>query len=533
MRTYRATYKDRNGQRRQSKRWYLEFRHDGRVCRLPAFASKVATAELARRIEALQALAAVHARPDADLARFLERLPASSRARLVGFGLIEASSAAASRPLADHLRDFEAALRARGNTDTHAALTSKRVRRVFELCGFKFWSDLSASKAEQAIADLRADRIVGDETIQGLGAQSANHYLGALRQFARWMVRDGRAIENPLAHLRTLNARTDRRHQRRALDVEDLCRLIEAAEHGADFHRIPGPERAMLYRVAAETGLRSRELRSLTRSSFELDADDPTVTVQAAYSKRRREDTLPIRMELATALRTFLATKAPAAPAFAMPGRGHVAEMVRADLAAARARWIREAPDRTACRERVKSDRLKYRDAAGRVFDFHALRGQFVSMLAAAGVHPKTAQSLARHSTITLTMDRYTHNLRGAEANAIAALPDLSGRLRDTARATGTDGDARTIEGDLSWRAAERASADVRVYSVDADGQSEHTAHRAQPLVSATKTPANTGVAPKAAVGFEPTNNGFAIRPLGPLGYAAAPGVLWADPGWG
>lgn len=25
----------------------------------------------------------------------------------------------------------------------------------------------------------------------------------------------------------------------------------------------------------------------------------------------------------------------------------------------------------------------------------------------------------------------------------------------------------------------------------------------------------------KAAVGFEPTNNGFAIRPLGPLGYAA------------
>ncbi len=26
----------------------------------------------------------------------------------------------------------------------------------------------------------------------------------------------------------------------------------------------------------------------------------------------------------------------------------------------------------------------------------------------------------------------------------------------------------------------------------------------------------------QAAVGFEPTNNGFAIRPLGPLGYAAA-----------
>jgi hypothetical protein len=31
---------------------------------------------------------------------------------------------------------------------------------------------------------------------------------------------------------------------------------------------------------------------------------------------------------------------------------------------------------------------------------------------------------------------------------------------------------------------------------------------------------------PKAAVGFEPTNNGFANRRLGPLGYAAIPYYL-------
>jgi hypothetical protein len=29
------------------------------------------------------------------------------------------------------------------------------------------------------------------------------------------------------------------------------------------------------------------------------------------------------------------------------------------------------------------------------VFDFHAIRHQFISSLAAAGVHPKTAQTLA------------------------------------------------------------------------------------------------------------------------------------------
>lgn len=43
------------------------------------------------------------------------------------------------------------------------------------------------------------------------------------------------------------------------------------------------------------------------------------------------------------------------------------------------------------------------------MFDFHALRHQFISNLARGGAHPKEAQALARHSTITLTMDRYTH----------------------------------------------------------------------------------------------------------------------------
>jgi hypothetical protein len=36
-------------------------------------------------------------------------------------------------------------------------------------------------------------------------------------------------------------------------------------------------------------------------------------------------------------------------------------------------------------------------DDLGRVLDFHSLRVTFVSSLAAAGVHPKIAQALARH----------------------------------------------------------------------------------------------------------------------------------------
>src|SRR5262249_50709344 len=41
--------------------------------------------------------------------------------------------------------------------------------------------------------------------------------------------------------------------------------------------------------------------------------------------------------------------------------------------------------------------------------DFHALRHSFITLLERSGVSPKTAQELARHSDIRLTMQRYTH----------------------------------------------------------------------------------------------------------------------------
>jgi hypothetical protein len=117
--------------------------------------------------------------------------------------------------------------------------------------------------------------------------------------------------------------------------------------------------------------------------------------------------------------KAFLATLTPAAPVFRMPERQHTIDMFRADVEAAG---------------------IQYRDDAGLVADFHALRHTFISNLARSRVHPKAAQSLARHSTITLTMDRYSHTLVGEQAEALNALPDLSASARQDARATGTDG---------------------------------------------------------------------------------------------
>jgi hypothetical protein len=64
------------------------------------------------------------------------------------------------------------------------------------------------------------------------------------------------------------------------------------------------------------------------------------VTVGAAYSKRRREDVLPIRPALVAELKTYFACKLKAALAFKMPSRNAIVLMLRRDLAAARTAWL-------------------------------------------------------------------------------------------------------------------------------------------------------------------------------------------------
>ena len=67
-----------------------------------------------------------------------------------------------------------------------------------------------------------------------------------------------------------------------------------------------GELRARAYLVSFFTGLRRQELGSLTPRSFRLDDDQPTLTVEAACSKHRRKDTLPMHPELVSMVREWV-----------------------------------------------------------------------------------------------------------------------------------------------------------------------------------------------------------------------------------
>src|SRR5579883_356020 len=212
-----------------------------------------------------------------------------------------------ARPLVDHLADWHSYLTAKGSTRQHALLSRNRAGRVIELARVDRISALAPSKVQAALKAIRDT---------GVSLRSIHHYTRAIKGFSRWLWRDGRARVDTLVHMTSPNPDTDRRRVRRALEPEELVRLLDAAERGPVVYKQAGPDRVMLYQLAMGTGFRANELRTLTPEAFALDADPPTVTARASYSKRRREDVQPIRPELAGALLPWLAARPAGKPVF-------------------------------------------------------------------------------------------------------------------------------------------------------------------------------------------------------------------------
>jgi integrase len=397
----------------RSKKWWGRYRDDGIERRVPLAADKTAAQAMLNQ-----------------LVMNVERRKA---------GIVDRFDEHRKRSIRDHLGDFEAYLKAKEISPEQVKLVACRSRRIIEGCNIAFVGDLSASKVQAFLADLRQ---------KGKSTQTSNHYLRAIKQFTRWLVKDRRAADDPLAHVAMLNVSTDRRHDRRPFTEAELTAILQATNAGAPVRRISGPDRAMLYAVAAYTGLRASELASLTPESFNLDTEPQTVTVEAAYSKHRRQDVLPLHSSLAALIRPWLGSKH--AGKLVWPGRwaqGKEAGVIlKIDLNRARTAWIAEAGDDQVERDcRARSFYLAYKDNDGRYADFHALRHTFITNMVKSGISPKAAQSLARHSTIDLTMNVYTSLTVHDQASALASLspvPTLNGVVTGAKalQATGTDG---------------------------------------------------------------------------------------------
>ncbi len=205
-------------------------------------------------------------------------------------------------------------LRAKGCTTAHVSLVIARLRAVFTGTSATRIGDLQRADVEGWLA--------AQQQSGAMSAQTRKHYAAHLRQFGRFLLREGVVTEDPFKRVTlAVNVEADRRLQRRSLTTEELRKLLDTVG-GSPKQRclMSGPVRRLAYWTVATIGLRRNELGSLTPESFDFRGATPSVRVEARHAKNRRMAALPLRTDLAAELKAWLVDKPAGVPVFPVKG---------------------------------------------------------------------------------------------------------------------------------------------------------------------------------------------------------------------
>jgi integrase len=406
MRVFKPTYTDREtGQAKQCSVYYIAFKDgQGIQRRLPAFTYETSTNTLAVKLNEL--LAAL-GNPSPQLLQWFEKQEPRIINKLSMWGLLPNKTVIENlnKTLDESVTDFCGELLVlRG--PRYVNQVKSTLKRIFADCGFKTRADIDGGKI-YGLLDQWKKRPVkpmgepsASEGRRPISDRSFNCYLKTCHQFFSWMIRRGRAVTNPLDSFPRIE-KPQKVVQRRALTLDEQCKLLDAAESGPVHHNLTGYERKLVYALALQTGLRVSEIKSLTVSSFNLT--EGRVNLSGAYTKNKKQADIKLTPAMVVALKKYFTAsqKLPTVKAFDMPNQA--AKMIKRDLEAAG---------------------IPYKTDEGKA-DFHSLRHSFITGLSRSGAMPKEAQVAARHSTITLTMDYYTHTQQAAQDKIMESQPDI------------------------------------------------------------------------------------------------------------
>ena len=348
----------------------------------------------------------------------------------------------------DMLDKYIVSLRTRA-VARHCTDTKAHAVEIFSLCRAATIKNLTPDAVEGALSQI-AER--------GLSARTVNSYLEAVKSMLNWAVKSRLLPYNPLDCV-AKRSEHEKSHVRRALTEDEISRLLAAALNGptrralkqyaggSDTVRpsIPlarqadlaeeGRSIALAYQVMIETGLRKNEARLLTWADVNLDAGTLTTRPEWTGNKNGKRQTIPLAPALCEVLKAAKErTSAPAAGAV-VKVTSRTLRNFDDDLVAA---GIARRYPVNAKGERIPTNAegtpaatpskwiVDKRDSAGRVLDIHALRHTCGTRLVAAGVDIKTAQSIMRHATPSMTLGIYCHSDKLRMAEAVASLPNLT-----------------------------------------------------------------------------------------------------------
>ena len=259
-------------------------------------------------------------------------------------GLLPSGSTreAMRRPLEELFAEFLEDLITRVASRGYPELVRQRFITVAKACK---WQNLRTVTAK-SFMDWRNSQ-------DDFEARTLNHYLDAAQVFLNW-VEDTYEYSNPLKRVKKVKIVLENSYGPRAFSFDELARLIVAA-----------PERALLYRFLALTGLRRQEARKLCWGDVQL-GDNARLVLRPVTTKiKDRVDTVPLCSDLVQELNAIRPKSAKTGERFFRKGVPSYKTLHR-DLAKAG---------------------IASKDAYERGIGFHTFRRTFITMGQDLGIH--------------------------------------------------------------------------------------------------------------------------------------------------
>lgn len=203
-------------------------------------------------------------------------------------GLVDPYRVHKARPLAEHVAEYLANLRAAGRDGMYVYNAERRLNILTKCCD---WVTLGDAEPNGFIRWREVQRTAESHKRGRMGAVSSatalNQYLDTVRAFTNWCAQTHRLPGVPVkgrmastVPAGVAKVEGPKVRKRRALSDEQVAKLQAVAPAG----------RVVVYRTAWATGLRRSELAALVWSDLHLAAARPYAELRAEATKAHRGD---------------------------------------------------------------------------------------------------------------------------------------------------------------------------------------------------------------------------------------------------
>src|SRR5436190_23617165 len=291
----------------------------------------------------------------------LRKMLEEEQAERAGFIRPKKQREAKQRPLLENVETFIAEGYTIGRDEKYVRELKKKLLVLAAEVPWKYLTDITA----ESFCSWRREQKKSPKTL--------NEYLSAISSLLNRL--ESVVGQNPLRSVERMQTAVESKRNRRAFSVDELRRLIAG-----------GGDRGIIYLVAASTGIRRGELRSLEWRDVVLDVTQPFIFVRKSIAKNHKDARQPLPDYVAREL-----------------------EKVRPLTFGTNERLFKRGmPDMDTFRRDLAAAGIEYIDNQGRFADFHALRMTFSTLVALVGASERMRMELNRHSDWRLTAHTYT-----------------------------------------------------------------------------------------------------------------------------